>query len=114
TRLGDIDLRSAAERERDASLNATAVARPERCVHELIQDRGAAGPGALAVLDRDRALTYADLESWADRIAASLRMAGVRSEQGVGLLARRSAASIAGMLGVFRSGGVLVPLDVML
>ena len=51
------------------------------------------------------------LNGAANRVAAVLRAEGTLPDQPVALLAQRSAAAIAAMLGVLKAGGCIVPLD---
>jgi len=113
-RLEDLDLCTPEERAIMEATNATTLIRPERLMHELARDRPDWVGSNLAVVAEDRELTYAELEKLSNRIARRLRRAGVAPEVGVGLLAGRTAASIAGFLGISKSGGVLVPLDASL
>ncbi|MGH9869942.1 MAG: amino acid adenylation domain-containing protein [Candidatus Polarisedimenticolia bacterium] len=110
----EIDLRPPHERGLEARVNATRVERPARVVHALVEEQAARAPGAVAVLDEDGPLSYGELDAMAGRIALRLRAAGVGPEQSVALLAGRRSSSIAGLLGIFKSGGVLVPLDASL
>ncbi|MEU4380017.1 non-ribosomal peptide synthetase [Micromonospora echinofusca] len=68
-------------------------------------------PDAVAVRHRDVEVTYAELDRWAGRIAAGLADRGVGRGDRVGLLLRRSPAIVAAILGVWKLGGVYVPLD---
>ncbi|MEU9508022.1 amino acid adenylation domain-containing protein [Micromonospora sp. NPDC048170] len=68
-------------------------------------------PDAVAVRHRHVEVTYAELDRWAGRIAAGLADRGVRRGDRVGLLLRRSPAIVAAILGVWKLGGVYVPLD---
>ncbi|MBQ1011274.1 amino acid adenylation domain-containing protein [Micromonospora sp. M51] len=74
-------------------------------------DHVAATPDAVAVRHRDVEITYAELDRWAGRIAAGLADRGVRPGVRVGLLLGRSPAVVAAILGVWKLGGVYVPLD---
>jgi amino acid adenylation domain-containing protein len=112
--LQELDLRTTGERALVESTNSTAVARPERLLHELARERPNWVGSDVAVLGEDKELTYAELEKLSNRIARRLRRAGVAPEVGVGLLAGRTAASVAGLLGISKSGGVLVPLEASL
>ena len=114
TPLGEVELGSSAERALEDATNATAIARPEGLVHALVEEQAAATGSAFAVVDEEGRLTYAEIEAFSNRIARRLRRAGVGPESGVALLAGRTAASIAGMLGIFKSGGMLVPLEASL
>ncbi|MFN8178104.1 MAG: amino acid adenylation domain-containing protein [bacterium] len=109
--LGSLDLRSPAERALVDEMNRTGARLAGRTLETLIAERAARAPDDVAVLDEEVALTYAELERRAEGIARRLRRAGVRCETTVGLLAGRGASAIAAMLGIWKSGGVYVPLD---
>ncbi|WP_275670170.1 condensation domain-containing protein, partial [Streptomyces sp. L-9-10] len=84
----------------------------ERSVVELIQDRIAAAPGAVAVLgDRGVSLSYGELGARVDRLAGHLAALGVGVESRVGVSLPRSVDLVVAVLGVLRAGGAYVPLD---
>jgi amino acid adenylation domain-containing protein len=85
--------------------------RPERCVHELFADRAARTPGAPAVLAGGASLTYAELDARSTRLARVLRGAGVGPEVAVALGVERTPELVVGILGIWKAGGVYVPLD---
>lgn len=68
-------------------------------------------PDAIAVSCGDETLSYAALNSWADRIAAELTARIDAPESRVGLLVARSPALVAAMLGALKAGFPYVPLD---
>lgn len=68
-------------------------------------------PEAIAVSCGDQQLSYADLNAWADRIAAELIARVDAPESRIGLLIERSPALVAGMLGALKAGFPYVPLD---
>ena len=68
-------------------------------------------PQAVALEAGGSRLTYGELERLADRIAHSLRRAGVEPGVAVGLFVERSPEMIAGMLGIWKAGGACLPLD---
>lgn len=68
-------------------------------------------PEDVGIAGRDEALTYAQLDRESDFIAESLRQRGVRPGQRIGLAARRSCASVTGLLGILKAGCAYVPLD---
>ncbi|NYJ37761.1 non-ribosomal peptide synthetase [Nocardiopsis aegyptia] len=80
-------------------------------VHERIARQAAADPDAVAVVAGDGRLTYGDLNTRADRLAAHLRSRGVGPDRLVGLCARRGVDLVVGIVAVLRSGGAYVPLD---
>jgi amino acid adenylation domain-containing protein len=88
-------------RELDEALSV--VAQFERRVQDT--------PDACACIDEQGQLSYAELNVRANRIAHALRERGVGPEVRVGLYMPRSCEFIAAMLGIFKAGGVYVPLD---
>src|SRR5262249_25494635 len=92
--------------------NATAVDVPDTTVVQLVEARVAERPDAVAVMDGDVKLTYAELNDMANRLAYRLIEGGVDVETPVAVLMRRSADLVVALLAVLKAGGVYVPLDV--
>jgi amino acid adenylation domain-containing protein len=84
---------------------------PPAPVHELVARQAAATPGAVAVSCAGSALTYAELEGRAARLAARLVAAGVRTDDTVGVFAERSLELVVGLLAVLKAGGAYAALD---
>ncbi len=80
-------------------------------VPALIAEQARARPDSIAVEDRDRSLTYADLEMMSGAIAAALLDSGVDAEDPIAVDMPRSWQAITAMLGVMRAGCAYVPLD---
>jgi D-alanine--poly(phosphoribitol) ligase subunit 1 len=78
---------------------------------ERIAARTAADPQAVAILDGERAVTYADLWGESGRLADRLSAAGLGPGSRVVLTGARSAAHVISALGVWRSGGAIVAMD---
>ncbi|MET1072477.1 MAG: amino acid adenylation domain-containing protein, partial [Umezawaea sp.] len=78
---------------------------------DLFARRRAEFPERVAVVDGDRALTYADLDRESDLWAGALRSAGAAPGTLVGLCADRSAGLVAMLLGILKTGAAYVPLD---
>ncbi|GGR89150.1 non-ribosomal peptide synthetase [Streptomyces aureoverticillatus] len=68
-------------------------------------------PAATAVVDGERTLTYADLDTASAAVAGALRHHGVRPGQAVAVCLPRSWQLVCAMLGALRLGAVVVPLD---
>lgn len=68
-------------------------------------------PGAIAVRQGRRTVTYAELVASAGGLARTLRGLGVGPEATVGVCGRRRPHTVAAMLGVMLAGGAYVPLD---
>jgi amino acid adenylation domain-containing protein len=90
---------------------AAAAAGDAGCVHALFEAQARRHPGAPAVECEGRALTYAELEERAGRLAAALRRLGVGPEVLVGVCVERSVELVAALLGVLKAGGTYLPLD---
>ncbi|MFJ4190554.1 amino acid adenylation domain-containing protein [Kitasatospora sp. NPDC089509] len=107
------DLRILTEQDRDRleAWNDTAAPVPDTTVPRLFEERAAATPDAEAVVLGADALSYAELNARADRLAAELRALGVRPGVLVGILVDRSFALPEAVLAVLKAGGAYVPLD---
>ncbi|WP_413657759.1 amino acid adenylation domain-containing protein [Paraburkholderia phenoliruptrix] len=68
-------------------------------------------PDAVALVDGDEHVTYAQLDAWSRAIAHELKRRGASAEVRVGVALQRSAALVASLLGVLRAGAAYVPLD---
>ncbi len=85
---------------------------PTLSFQQLFEAQVARTPDAVAVRFACEALTYAELNSQANRIAHQLRGQGVGVDTLVAILCDRSPAFLAAMLGIFKAGGAYLPLDV--
>ncbi len=81
-------------------------------VHRVIELRAQERPGAVAITDGFRQVSYGELNGWANRIAGHLLRIGVSTETPVAVLAERSAAEVAAQLAVLKTGACFIPLDV--
>ncbi len=112
-RVLDIPILSDAERRRLlVEWNATDTALPAGAgIHELIAERAAQTPDAVAAVCDDRALSYGELQAAARALATHLRSLGVRPGTLVALCTERSLEMLVGLLGILNAGGAYVPLD---
>ncbi len=112
-RIDRLPLQSVVERERLlVGWNQTAMPYPEAiCVHRLVEAVAARTPGAPAVIDGERVVTYGELNARANQLAHLLRQRAPGSAPRIGLCLERSAELIVAMLGVLKAGGAYVPLD---
>ncbi|MFE4263620.1 non-ribosomal peptide synthetase [Streptomyces sp. NPDC056883] len=81
-----------------------------RCLNDMFAAHAAATPGAPAITQADRTLSYAELHHRAIRLAAHLRDRGVGPDVVVGLHVERSVDMLVGMLGILEAGGAYLPL----
>ncbi|HTI09033.1 MAG TPA: amino acid adenylation domain-containing protein [Puia sp.] len=83
-----------------------------RTFNHLFQDQATATPHHAAVVFRNRMLTYAMLNRYANRIAGHLRrQCHVAPNSKVGILLHRSENMIISMIGTLKAGAAYVPLD---
>ncbi|GAA5702302.1 linear gramicidin synthase subunit B [Streptomyces avermitilis] len=85
--------------------------RPFRPVPELIAERVASTPDAVAVVGGEHPLSYGVLWELSGRWAAYLAGAGVCRGDRVAVVLERSPELIAVLLGVWRAGAAFVPVD---
>jgi amino acid adenylation domain-containing protein len=111
-RLSRLPLLAAGERHQVLrEWNDTRAAAPRQEVAALFFAQARRRPAAVALRTEGGAVTYGELAGRAVRLALRLAAVGVGPEVRVGLLARRSAAAIEGILGILAAGGAYVPLD---
>ncbi|MGC4808260.1 amino acid adenylation domain-containing protein [Micromonospora sp. DT233] len=106
TRVGDLPLTDAPPVLALPARPAAFTSLPER-----IAARAAATPDAVAVLDPTGAVTYAELDRRANRLAHHLAALGVGPETRVGLRLPRGIDTVVAVLGVWKAGGAFVGLD---
>ncbi|MFD0744132.1 AMP-binding protein [Phytohabitans flavus] len=78
---------------------------------DLFEARVRATPDAVALVFEDTALTYAELNARANRLAHALVARGVGAERVVGLSLPRSVDMIVAEVAVLKAGGAYLPLD---
>lgn len=84
---------------------------PSRRIDEAFADQVALRPDAPALTCGEHTLTYRELHSRADELAAGLRAGGVLPGDHVGLCLPRSTDLVAMMLAVLKADAIYVPLD---
>ena len=109
--LGALDLLDEEHRTWLSKLNETLSPFPEKAIHRLIEDQVERSPDAEAVLCREHALSYRQLNTRANRLAAELVEAGVVPDQLVGVHLPRSVDLVVAVLAVLKAGGAYVPMD---
>jgi amino acid adenylation domain-containing protein len=104
---------SAGEREKVLlTWNNTRTQYPgDRSIAELFEEVARTYPDRVAVVDGDDQFTYGVLDARASRLAAQLELRGVVCGSRVGLALDRSAAMVATMVGILKTGAAYVPLD---
>ncbi len=111
-RIDLIEIIDAAEREQILTgWNDTAVAMPDWTIPELVAAQAARAPDAPAVEDEDETLTYRELDSRADDLAARLRSRGAGPETIVAVALPRSAQLVTALVAILKSGAAYLPID---
>ncbi len=112
-RVSDLPILTQPERQQLllASNGAERDCQNDKCIHELFEAQVARTPNSVAVLFKDKKLTYAQLNQRANQVARCLRRLGVGPEMPVGLCMERSLEMIVGVLAILKAGGAYVPLD---
>ncbi|MFD3262299.1 amino acid adenylation domain-containing protein, partial [Paenibacillus lentus] len=80
-------------------------------VHLQFECQAKQNPDRIAVFYHDKALTFAELNERADRLAMKLRSIGVRPNQTVGLLTDRGLEMVVGIMAILKAGGAFLPIS---
>lgn len=92
--------------------NRTEVEYPkQKCVHQLIEEQAAIKPHAIAVVFRDKQITYDELNGRGNQLASHLLSLGISPETRIGLCIERSMEMVVGLIGILKSGGCYIPID---
>jgi amino acid adenylation domain-containing protein len=81
------------------------------CLHTPFEASARRNPGTIALVEGPLSLTYAELDARAEAVCRRLRELGVGPGSVVALAARRSANTIAAVLGTLKAGAAYCPLD---
>ncbi|MEC1645475.1 fengycin non-ribosomal peptide synthetase FenC, partial [Bacillus halotolerans] len=88
-----------------------AVSPAASTLHGLFERQAALTPDRTALRFSGGSLTYAQLDMYANRLAARLTAHGITKESIVGVLSERSPDMLTAVLAVLKAGGAYVPLD---
>ncbi|HUH91445.1 MAG TPA: amino acid adenylation domain-containing protein, partial [Lysobacter sp.] len=107
------DLLDPDERQRQlVDWNRTTRSRPPYpTVQGMFAAMRDASPSAVAVVDGDTSLTYAQLDRQSRALAGRLRARGISPGDVVAVAMERSAGAIVAVLGVLKAGAAYLPLD---
>ncbi|MBZ4377474.1 non-ribosomal peptide synthetase, partial [Corallococcus sp. AS-1-6] len=111
--LSELPLLSGEERQRIlVDWNDTAVASPmDVPVHVHFSQQARRTPDAVALVQGDATLTYAQLEARANQLAHHLRALGIVPGARVGLAIERSFEMVTALLAILKAGAAFVPVD---
>ena len=81
------------------------------CIHTQFEQHVSRTPANLAVIAGKQTLSYAELNSRANRLSGHLRDLAIRPEKIVAVLLDRSIDLVVALLAIWKAGGAYVPLD---
>ncbi|MZF89972.1 non-ribosomal peptide synthetase, partial [Streptomyces sp. SID5643] len=111
-RIGSVDVLTTGERARILDeWNDSRRALPAAGLAELFEERVCKAPDAVAVEIGELTVSYAELNSRANRLARRLIGLGVGPERIVAVALPRSVAWLVAMLAVAKAGGAYLPVD---
>ncbi len=109
------DIRLLSEEELHTILyewNSKKIERPVGlAIHQLFEKYALNTPGAIAVVDTEKSLTYGELNKKANKIAHRLINLGAGPDKVIGILLDKSVDLMASVLGVLKSGAAYLPID---
>ncbi len=111
--IDTLPLMSAAERYRLlVEWNETAVAYPQdQTLAALFEAQVLRSPGAVALIQADRSVSYAQLNARANQLAHYLRERSVGPDVPVAICMERSADCLVAILAILKAGAAYLPLD---
>ncbi|MBV5339610.1 MAG: amino acid adenylation domain-containing protein [Deltaproteobacteria bacterium] len=80
-------------------------------LHHLLQRSALQYPDNVAVIFKEKSVTYSDLERQSSSIAGALQQLGIRKGDRVGIMFSKSIEQIVALFGILKSGAIYVPLD---
>ncbi|MGH8375032.1 MAG: condensation domain-containing protein, partial [Pseudomonas sp.] len=112
-RLSELPLLASGEQQHllDSLGVALGEHRLDQCIHHLFAEQALTRKDAPALTFDGQTLSYAELDSRANRLAWMLRERGVGPQIRVGLALERSLEMVVGLLAILKAGGAYVPLD---
>ncbi|MDX3187036.1 non-ribosomal peptide synthase/polyketide synthase [Streptomyces sp. MN03-5084-2B] len=109
--LRDLDVLGAEREQVLVEFNDTGHEVPPVTLTALIEAQAARTPDAVAVVSRDERLTFAELDTRADRLARLLAARGAGPERIVALALPRSVEIVVAQLAVLKTGAAYLPVD---
>ncbi|MES4905774.1 MULTISPECIES: amino acid adenylation domain-containing protein [unclassified Streptomyces] len=109
--LGRLDLLTAGEHKRFRAAADGPSHPAARTFPELFEERVRARPEAVAVYEGSLAVSYADLNARANRLARALAAQGIGPEDTVAVAVPKSARSVLAVVAVLKAGAGYLPLD---
>ena len=111
--IGDINIVTEEEKNKIVEeFNDTYIEYPrEKCIHELFTEQAMKSPDKIALVFENEKFTYRQLDEMSNSLAHYLREKGVKRNEIVPIIAKRSWHVIVAMLGIMKAGGAYMPVD---
>lgn len=93
------------------SLNDTDAKYPNKTIVELFEEQANQTPNNIAVTFNDQNLTYKELNEKSNQLARFLRDKGISNNIPVGIRMHKSLEMIVAIIGIIKSGGLYLPID---
>ncbi len=102
-----------AERNRTLSEwnNTATTYERDLCVQQIFEHQTERTPDALAIINGDERLSYAELNERANQLAHYLHTLGIEAESLVGVYVEQSVDMLVALLAILKAGGAYLPLD---
>ncbi|HZF13817.1 MAG TPA: amino acid adenylation domain-containing protein, partial [Thermoanaerobaculia bacterium] len=110
-RVAEVSLLTPVEQQQIREWNTTPLEAASDLLHRRCEAQAARTPGAVALLQGEREMTYAELNARANQLGHALRRRGVGPGTFVGICLDRSFELVVALLGTIKAGGTYVPLD---
>ena len=111
-KLSSLDMITLQEKSRILGMfNNTVSSGSDRSIAQLFEQQAELKPDHTAILFKDRAWTYRELNERANQLARVLRDKGLCSDRVAAILTERSANMIIGILAIVKAGGAFLPID---
>ncbi|EJS62882.1 non-ribosomal peptide synthetase [Bacillus cereus] len=83
----------------------------EKCMHELLEEQAKKTPERIAIVYKDKTISFGNLNKKANQLANYLKKSGVSLESLVAINLDRSIEMFVGLFAILKAGGAYVPLD---
>jgi len=80
-------------------------------LHHLLEQSAKKYPDKVAVVFKEKSVTYADLDGQSSQLALQLMQMGVKKGDRVGILLTKSIEQVVSLFGILKSGAIYVPID---
>ncbi|MGD2085113.1 MAG: amino acid adenylation domain-containing protein [Candidatus Aminicenantes bacterium] len=111
--LAQIQIISGAEKNQLLiDFNNTGMEYPQdKNIHRLFEEQVGKTPDNIALIYKDRYLSYSELDKRANQLGWLAKTKGVKRNRIVGIMTERAPEMLIGILGILKAGGAYLPID---